>query len=137
MSSNEWAVIVWTVQAAVGVLFSGVMMISRYGNLKALERYEGNGDRDYRIFLAQQDIRRSLVRYVSFMMAFAVGLLFTLTAHTSWLDRPPVWLVRNWSWLLVLMLGLVTVNEVIDRWALHRVRKMYREYQVRYLGGGR
>lgn len=132
MTSNEIAVIVWTVQAAIGVLFSGAMMLTRHRNLLTLERSTGNGDREYRIFLARQDIRRSLVRYLAFLLAFVVGVLFVVIEYTDRMPHPPAWLLKHWIWLLSGLMTLVTANEVADHWALHHLRSMYRHQHTEY-----
>lgn len=129
MTTVSTVVIVWTVISALSVLFSGAMMATRIRSLRAVTRYPGNGDRPFRIFLAQQDIRRSTLRFLASVNGLGIGVTLWAVAE-GWISRD-LFIVRNWPWGMVLLALLILVNEALDRWALARLRWLY-EHSIRH-----
>lgn len=131
MMNVDSVVIVWTVVSLITVMVSGAMVYTRVRSLQTIHRYPGNGDKPFRIFLAQQDIRRSTLRCAASIVGLSVGALIWAVQTGHLLDYAH-WVPR-WPWGLVTMALLILANEVLDRWALHELRVRYR----RMAGGQR
>lgn len=123
MMNVSTVVMAWTVISALSVLFSGAMMSTRIRSLRLIQRYPGNGDRPFRIFLAQQDIRRSTLRFLASVNGLGIGVALWGAAE-GWFSYDAL-LVKNWPWGMVLLALLILLNEAWDRWALARLRWLY------------
>jgi Na+/pantothenate symporter len=116
----SYVIVIWTVIAALTALFSGAMIGTRIRNLRALYRDEDTTDLKYRVFYAHQDIRRSVMRCLASLVAFLVGAWLWLLETGHLLEYREL---IDWPWGLIFMAFLIFVNESLDRWALHWIRR--------------
>lgn len=133
MHTIDGVVIAWTALNTTTASFIGTMVYTRYRNLLVL--YNGSKpeeeytrielqEREYRIFLARQDIRRSVLRLCTTMVGVVIGFWIAWMQWNQNFEHLGTFSAL-FPYMLILMMLFILINEAWDRWALHCLRKMH------------
>lgn len=130
MHTVDGIVIVWTAVNTVGLVFSSAMVATRVKNMLHIKNNVHpttiieRQDRDYRFFVARQDIRRSTLRTVMLTAMILCGYWLAWMQHNQDFTHYSTW-SDVFQVSLIIISAVTTVNEGLDRLGLYRLRRMH------------